>query len=90
MENKTQFIHTYSGSIYEVDSTLHRARRLIGNGPPTERVGDTWREYARLELEVGQSMVFIWEFIIKENEIPIAKSTITSKVLKITETLEVQ
>lgn len=81
------FITTQSGSIYEIDTTLNRSRRLIGNGPPTERVGETWREYARLELEVGQSMVIVWEF---DNENAIAKCTLTSIVLRITETLEIQ
>jgi hypothetical protein len=82
-------IHTQSGSIYEIDEENTRARRLTGNGPSTQRVGDSWRQYADLSLNLGEGMIIVWEYVI-ENDVPIAKSTITSMVLKITNESEVQ
>lgn len=83
------FIHTLN-SVYEVDAAQQRVRRLIGNGHPTERVGESWREYARLDVDAGLPMIIIWEYVTDENGQHIAKSTVTSKVTSIVEKAQPQ
>ncbi len=51
---------TETGSVYEVDETNRRIRRLTGAGKPTERVGDGWREYASIGVTVGEESMIIW------------------------------
>lgn len=92
MENisKCQFIKTESGSIYEIDEAHSRARRLTGNGPPTTRVGETWREYVDIQCIVGQPMLLVWEYVVENSSQMVAKSTLTSTVIDITNNQEVQ
>jgi hypothetical protein len=52
---------TVSGSLYEVDATNKRIRRLSGNKPPTERQGNDWKQYDSISaIEVGQPVLIIW------------------------------
>lgn len=51
---------TETGSVYEVDETNRRIRRLSGERQPTQRVGDGWQEYASLGLAVGNEAIILW------------------------------
>jgi hypothetical protein len=56
---------TTSGSLYEVDTTAKKIRRLNGEKNPTPRMGKDgeWRHYAKLypaKPAVGQTLVIVW------------------------------
>jgi hypothetical protein len=53
------FIYT-SNSLYEHDPANRRIRRLEGEGPPTKRTTDGWRDYAVIVVHVGDSMIVAW------------------------------
>lgn len=57
-------VNTQSGSVYEVDETNMKARRVTGVRSPTFRFSEDgrWRTYEELFLNQGESMVVVWEF----------------------------
>lgn len=65
---------TKSGSMYEVDTSAKRIRRLIGMVDPTPRQGKDgeWRVYADLfpSPTVGKSVIIAWCDVplLEENE----------------------
>ena len=77
-------IHTESGSVYKIDQDNKTICRLSGNNNPTPRQGKDhmYRKYDYLltGIEVGQPIVIVWYV-----EDGIAKSTMTSNVVKILE-----
>lgn len=67
---------THSGSVYEVDESRNRVRKL--HGRPTARQGKSgrWNTYINTpEIEVGYEVLFVWR--IKDS---VAQTTLTSKV----------
>ena len=77
-------IHTETGSIYEIDEDNKTICRLSGVLDPTPRQGkDTIsKPYETLMggIELGNPVIIVWYF-----EEGVAKSTITSNVVKIFE-----
>jgi hypothetical protein len=47
-------------SVYEVDQTLGKVRRVGGVSSPTERVGLGWKPYMFIEARVGLSALICW------------------------------
>lgn len=66
--------HTYSGSVYEVDG--NRVRRLHGVKPPTDRVGEGWKECVGTAVVDG-CLVILWDHT--------GKATVTSPVVTVGE-----
>jgi hypothetical protein len=52
-------VTTESGSVYEIDTVLFRARRLSGSGDPTPRTAD-WRQYSTLQMMPSQRLLIVW------------------------------
>lgn len=88
----TKRIKTESGSVYELDLTGKRIRRLSGVAAPTARQGadGSWRAYDAIwpiEPRVGRGMLISWA---DESVGPAAApgtfpGTVTSNVAEITE-----
>ena len=83
-------IYTESRSIYQVDTTQKRLRRLQGAINPTPRIGKDgeWKSYSSLypdPIVIGKSMIIIWGSDVPylDPEEPGAKTTQTSFVVKI-------
>ena len=82
---------TESGSLYELDTTNKKIRRLNGLNDPTTRNGSDgeWKVYEDiLNVKLGSSVVIVWgdnvEPLIK-NDIgrTMVKTTMTSKVVSV-------
>ena len=74
-------IFTTDNSIYEIDPTQRRIRRLEGRNQPTPRQGDDggWKDYADVsDATVGSSVLVIWRWADG-----IAQGTCTSPVRSI-------
>jgi hypothetical protein len=82
---------TETGSVYEVDTEAKRIRRLTGEGKPTERVGDVWRDYSDITtVALGYRVLVTWT-----KDVPLldttpagcgfVPSTLTSKVVSTSE-----
>lgn len=72
---------TETGSIYEVDESNNKIRRLEGSHDPTPRQGPDgeWKEYLRLSsIQIDKSVIIIWKM-----EGLVAKTTITSHITEI-------
>lgn len=79
----TKMIYTESGSVYELKESELLIRRLSGNAAPTDRQGNDgeFKSYKGiLYLQVGVPLIIIWRI-----EDSIAKSTVTSPIIKIQE-----
>jgi hypothetical protein len=90
MSMGSQMATTASGSTYEVDVVLKRARRLSGPNAPTSRMPDgVWRTFVGMlpseGPEIGKSMLFHWaDQGVGVPAIPGAEpATITSHVLEV-------
>jgi hypothetical protein len=84
----TMIFNTVSGSIYEVDETNKRIRRLEGKTLGTVRVGNDgdWKRYSNIsEIKVGRSIVIVWGIDYDGGEYVKARSTITSSVESVSE-----
>lgn len=72
-------VHTESGSIYEIDYSYKRLRRITGVGNPTDRVGVGWKHFLELSRpRVGGRMMIVWAVVDG-----VLKTTISSEVTKI-------
>ena len=75
-------LHTASDSVYELDESRKRIRRLSGNGDPTRRTGQdgAWREYESIqgacssgEIQPGFPVLITWP----------VPGTLTSRILRV-------
>lgn len=77
---------TITGSIYELDLSARRLRRLEGKLPPTPRQGvdGEWREYASVSIpRVGSSLLTTWRVVQDGDGFSVMQMTATSKILSI-------
>ena len=79
---------TETGSVYQLDETGHRARRLSGTQAPTARVGSdgAWRAYVTATpVVVGQPVVVVWAIDDEPDGTGLltARSTVTSPVVSV-------
>lgn len=74
-----------SNSVYEIDSSGKRIRRLEGKENPTPRQGKDgeWRRYSMAsEVEVGQPFAVVWDVESSEKGF-IGKATTTSPIVSV-------
>lgn len=74
---------TETNSVYEVDSSACRMRRLVGTHAPTPNQGadGVWRNYGLISaIEVGEPVLVIWEI----GEDCTIRSTLTTDVVETT------
>ena len=77
---------TETGSIYEVDETNKKIRRLSGNKDATGRQGDgDWKSYQGLVLKLNESALIFWTDEVKPFINGAIPATETSYVVSITE-----
>ena len=77
---------TETGSIYEVDETNKKIRRLSGNKDATGRQGDgDWKSYQGLVLKLNESALIFWTDEVKPFIKGAIPATETSYVVSITE-----
>jgi hypothetical protein len=72
---------TKSGSIYEVDETNKRVRRVSGIMPGTSRVGNDgqWKAYYEISpVVVGQPVLIIWK-----SDMPLLEDYTDEEVLRL-------
>jgi hypothetical protein len=75
---------TETGSVYELDQTGKRLRRIEGMTAPTPRMGadGEWKDFVDISAVVtGLSVLVIWRWV-EEDGLPVAKSTWTSRVVE--------
>jgi hypothetical protein len=71
-------------SVYEVDQSTRRIRRVQGDRSPTARTGLGWRTYRELQVEVGRSAVILWALTPEG----ILQTTVTSTVMALEDQAE--
>ena len=71
---------TRSGSLYEIDTSLSRIRRVTGPNPPTQRQGTDgeWQDYQAAAIVGG--CVWYFPLEIQDPDMPIARGVLTSTV----------
>jgi hypothetical protein len=77
----TTVVTTASGSIYELDTTRRRVRRVHGHHAPTDRQGHDgdWADYHAVNApEVGRRLLIVWDV-----EGVTAKATVTTPVVTV-------
>lgn len=77
---------TVSGSLYELDRSNNRIRRLIGINNPTDRQGKDgeWKQYSTVSaIKVGIPVVIVWEMYEHDKDLVQYKTTVTSNVVDI-------
>jgi len=74
---------TESGSVYEVDYTNRKARRISGESSPTRYFGDDgeWQEFVELVTDVHGSLAFVWQAGPHPDGLVHYRTTITSPVV---------
>ena len=92
-------IKTESGSFYRIDKDKKTIQRLIGEGPPTKRVGEEAKSYSTItKPSIGAPMCIFWTDKVKplteedggfseeyKKDKLIIPATITSTVVEIIE-----
>ncbi len=75
----TKAFYTETGSIYELDKTNKRIRRVFGVSEPTPRMGadGSWKTYERLYIE-DLCAVIVW----KVRDDGVTEATRTSRLVK--------
>ena len=68
-------------SAYEVDEVGMRVRRVLGDKPPTERTGTSWKSYRLIQVEVGLPAVILWAITAEG----VLQTTVTSEVVAVEE-----
>lgn len=71
-------------SVYEVDRSTRRIRRVQGDRPPTARTGLGWKAYREIQVEVGRSAVILWALTPEG----ILQTTVTSVVMAVEDQAE--
>lgn len=78
---------TESGSVYEVDSSACRARRLSGKRPPTPNQGPDgeWKTYGLISpVRIGKAVLFVWEIADDDVMDWRVRQTLTGDVIEVT------
>ena len=81
---------TVTGSLYELDLTGRKIRRLEGKGSPTPRQGKDgeWKDYVAVSIPcVGSPLLVTWR-VDAEDGTTWFRMTATSKILSIDEVTE--
>lgn len=73
-------VHTESGSRYEIDEGLRRARRVDGKPPPTEMCADGWRRYDACDFVAGR-LCLVWADVPGKDFGQ--RGTLTSRVVRV-------
>lgn len=73
---------TSSGSVYQVDYTNKRVRRLQGNGPATDRQGPDgqWKSFEDVVETSDGALGFVWRVDTEPGRV-VFRSTVTSPVV---------
>ena len=81
-------VRTETGSVYEINHEEKLIRRQSGEGPPTDRMEGGWRPFEDIFAgQLGMPLVIVWgddvAALDPDAPPPIAKTTITSRVVEI-------
>ena len=89
-----RFVITESKSVYEIDNENNQIRRVMGVKDPTQRTGadGIWRAFESVAKLPGGNMLIVWPNstppLIDGDETVIAKTTMTSRIIKEADTMD--
>lgn len=83
-QERARMLFWTQSSVYEVDRSTRRIRRVQGDRPPTARTGLGWKAYREIQVEVGRSAVILWALTPEG----ILQTTVTSVVMAVEDQAE--